>query len=361
MFLLYFKICYNITDKHNCFTRRFTIMDEQKKKDIFLAIAIVTILLAVGGYIAAQAVLSDRASYEEHQEDVVEYLDYQEEVEPTVLVIEPTEPTEPPDEYYEEYEEYIVVLEDREGLHDLYDQLNALIAGFGGEYSIYVKNLTTQEYMVINEKRCVPASLLKLFVMAAVFEQIEQGVLEQTPQIDTWLRNMIVVSCNDSHNHLLSALGNGYVLGGARFATDFSYEQGFTHTVVGGTLHPSHFSVVHFANLYTSVTDVGNLMKMIYRGELVSPHASEQMLDILLDQQLLGKIPAGLPPDVVSASKTGEIVGHEHDAAIVFSENADFVLVIKSRYDPGAISNIHTITATVYNYFNTQNVEDYDE
>ena len=240
----------------------------------------------------------------------------------------------------------------REGLPVLDASLREKIAGLGGSYSIYVKNLNTNEYLLINNRSQEPASLLKLFGFAYGFEAIEQGRLERTPQIDIWLDEMITISCNDGYNHMLVATGAGNVLEGARRATEFAHSLGFTETTVGGTLHPSVFDYFHFAGLFTSARDVGHLLEKIYRGTLVSEEASKEMMTILLAQQRLNKIPTGLPPGTISASKTGEIPGIEHDAAIVFSENANFVLVIMTEYAPSAIAHIHTISGMVYQYFN---------
>ena len=336
------------------------------KKDIIFGIGILFVTLAVGLYIIALLYNYERAIEKEVEEVASDNINY--EPAPTRIPIIETDYQASQDsadyddetdytnenEEYEEYEDQweLAIYTVGGWLYDLENQLQEMISGFGGEYSIYVYNLNTMEYLIINNKSCVPASLLKLFNMAAVFEQIENGQLEHTSQINSWLYDMIVISCNDSYNNLLVAMGNGDLLGGARFATSFSHEQGFIYTSVGGTLTPSIFDDLHFANILTSVEDVGNLMKMIYQGTLVSERASGQMLDILLSQQILNKIPAGLPPGTIFASKTGEIPNYEHDAAIIYSEGADFVLVIKSRYDGFAIGNIHTITNAVYRYFN---------
>ena len=290
-------------------------------------------------------------------------------IEPAPLVVEALPLEENDDENYEpsqaeeepekedikpDVEEAVIFTFEngREGLAALDASLRGKIAGLGGSYSIYVKNLDTNEYLLINNRIQDPASLLKLFGFAYAFEAIEHGRLERNAQIDIWLNQMITISCNDAYNHMLVAAGQGNVLEGARRATEFSHLLGFTETTVGGTLHPSEFDYFHFAGLFSSARDVGHLLEKIYRGTLVSEAASREMMTILLAQQRLNKIPAGLPPGTVSASKTGEIPSIEHDAAIVFSENANFILVIMTEYAPSAITNIQTISRMVYDYFN---------
>jgi len=54
------------------------------------------------------------------------------------------------------------------------------------------------------------------------------------------------------------------------------------------------------------------------------------MLAILERQTVNDRIPAGLPPGMRVAHKTGEITGIRHDAAIVFAA-PPFVLVVLTR------------------------------
>jgi beta-lactamase class A len=240
----------------------------------------------------------------------------------------------------------------QEGLEALRELLLIEIDGLSGNHSIYVKNLDTNEYLIINDRAQTPASLIKLFTMVYAFDRIERGALEANPLIEQWLYHMIVISCNNSYNHLLVTMGYGNLIQGAMNTTDFGISQGFTDTIVGASLSPSYFESVGFSNLYTSALDVGHLLENIYRGTMVSKEASSQMLDILLAQQRLNKIPAGLPEGTIVASKTGEVDFLEHDAGIVFSQGANYVIVIMTENAWGAIENIQRISGLVYAYFN---------
>jgi beta-lactamase class A len=56
------------------------------------------------------------------------------------------------------------------------------------------------------------------------------------------------------------------------------------------------------------------------------------MLDMLLGQEFNDGIPAGLPPGVKVAHKTGEITALLHDAAIIYPPGREpYVLVILTR------------------------------
>ena len=72
------------------------------------------------------------------------------------------------------------------------------------------------------------------------------------------------------------------------------------------------------------------LMEKIAAGKAVDKTASAEMVAILKRQKFNDRIPAGLPPGIPVAHKTGEITRIQHDAAIVYSDRP-FVLVILVR------------------------------
>ena len=83
-------------------------------------------------------------------------------------------------------------------------------------------------------------------------------------------------------------------------------------------------------NNTTTASALLRLLEAIARGKAVDPESSRQMLAILERQTVNDRIPAGLPPGMRVAHKTGEITGIRHDAAIVFAARP-FVLVVLTR------------------------------
>ncbi|MGH9457915.1 MAG: serine hydrolase [Thermoanaerobaculia bacterium] len=91
------------------------------------------------------------------------------------------------------------------------------------------------------------------------------------------------------------------------------------------------------AGLNNEVTANGllRLLRVIAEKKAFSREASEQMLEILLEQRYKSGIPAGLPEDAKVAHKTGNISTVHHDAGIVFLEDRKpYVLVILTRFSP---------------------------
>lgn len=72
------------------------------------------------------------------------------------------------------------------------------------------------------------------------------------------------------------------------------------------------------------------LLEAIANGQAVGPDSSRQMVEILARQKFNEGIPAGLPPGMRVAHKTGELTKIHHDAAIVYAPRP-FVLVILVR------------------------------
>jgi beta-lactamase class A len=80
----------------------------------------------------------------------------------------------------------------------------------------------------------------------------------------------------------------------------------------------------------TTARGLAILLEAIAEGKAVDQESSEQMMAILKRQKSNEGIPAGLPPGVPVAHKTGEISKIHHDAAIVFARRP-FILVILVR------------------------------
>ncbi len=74
---------------------------------------------------------------------------------------------------------------------------------------------------------------------------------------------------------------------------------------------------------------LARLMEAIMAGEAVDEEADRAMVEVMLGAAFNEMIPAGLPEKVRVAHKTGQITRIHHDAAIIYSPDADpYVLVI---------------------------------
>ena len=97
------------------------------------------------------------------------------------------------------------------------------------------------------------------------------------------------------------------------------------------------------------------VLRVIEERRAFSPEASEQMLDIMHEQEFRSGIPAGLPEQARVANKTGEISTVAHDAGIVYlPRRKPYALVVLTEWDPqktsGRSDTIASISRAVYQH-----------
>ena len=242
----------------------------------------------------------------------------------------------------------------REGLTELKDNLEDMIGNYSGTWSVYVKDINRNEYLAINNIQYFSASMIKLFCAAAAYDLIEQGTLEEDETVTRLMREMISVSDNDAFNLMvMKCAPDGSHITGRGIIQEYINENGYNNTTITSILVPTKYKAPSSPGRnYTSVIDCGLLLERIYKGQCVSPEASGKFLNLLLDQTHVNKIPAGLPEGTKCANKTGDTDEVQHDAAIVYSPNGVYILCVMSSGCGSAISNIQTISRTVYEYFN---------
>lgn len=176
-----------------------------------------------------------------------------------------------------------------------------------------------------NSAPMVSASLIKLFIMSAVYEQIDQGLLTRD-QVYSSLYAMITVSDNGSANELVRLLGAGDADAGMAAVNAWCEREGFA-----GTRMNRLMLVDNGLQNYTTAADCAALLGQIYRGACVSGEASREMLSLLLAQEVNDRLPVLLPPGTPVAHKTGDLIGLcWADVGIVFSPGGDYVLCVIS-------------------------------
>lgn len=243
-------------------------------------------------------------------------------------------------------------------LQNLKQQLEEQIAGYDGEWSVYCKNLTTEESFVIHDSPMKSASVMKLFIMGTVYTAFENRELSRTDEILELLHNMIVYSDNSASNELLSKLGNGNYADGIAKVDAFIESHEFSNMTVeyNGFNDPAtNTSTDHFNQV--AAKDCGKLLEDIYRRTWVNRTVSNEMESLLLSQDTRYKIPAGLPEGVLCGNKTGEMDTTENDAAIIYGKDCDYILVVlSSDWDSKdqAISRIAELSRITYQYLNPE-------
>jgi beta-lactamase class A len=225
------------------------------------------------------------------------------------------------------------------------------------------------------------ASTMKLAVLLGVFRQIERGELSLDAPVHVRNRFTSIVNQEpfmldlgrdadpDVYGHLgktltIRELAYWMITKSSNLATNLLVDvvgiQTIQHALdeleIDGVriLRGVEDSAAFEAGLNNEVTANGllKLLRLIADEKAYSKHASDEMLNILLEQQYRSGIPAGLPKAVRVAHKTGNISTVHHDAGIVFMEDRKpYVLVILTQFraETGRGTAVADVSRDIYN------------
>lgn len=92
------------------------------------------------------------------------------------------------------------------GLSPLKKKIQKEIKKHKGTWSVYVKNLDTNEYLLIQNKKLPSASLIKLYTMMTVYDKASHKKFTLNKKNKRLLNRMITVSSNEACNTLTKNL-----------------------------------------------------------------------------------------------------------------------------------------------------------
>lgn len=233
-------------------------------------------------------------------------------------------------------------------------------------WSVYVKNLATDETLSLYDQPMEAASLIKLYVMGSTFARWHTVVANDslyygtdgaasTLHVQACLEAMVIWSDNEAYNELvrLHSASHDFNEGCVRIQEALTYP----NTGIYHSLLPSETPLTGISDAvnHTSVSDCGVFLEALYRGQMVSPEASQAMWDLLRKQYFRDKIPAGLPESTSCANKTGENDNVQHDVAIVEGPKCDYILCVMVEAVENAAqtsADIAALSALVYETLN---------
>ena len=239
-----------------------------------------------------------------------------------------------------------------EALQTLLNQIQEQLPADNGSWSVFVSDLINETEGSINDQTMQAASLIKLYIMGAIYENYDQIIGQYgKDSVDSNLHSMITVSDNDAANTLTTYLGGGNSSAGMQAVNSFCQEHGYTQTHMGRMLLASNDQ----DDNYTSVNDCGHFLIEVYKEEESSYAHASDMYALLKAQTRQNKIPAMLPDGVKTANKTGELDNVENDAGIIYDAANDLVIVFMSQNLSSAGNDQNTIASlsrTIYDYYN---------
>ena len=239
-----------------------------------------------------------------------------------------------------------------EALQTLLNQIQGQLPADNGSWSVFVSDLINETEGIINDQTMQAASLIKLYIMGAIYENYDQIIGQYgKDSVDSNLHSMITVSDNDAANTLTTYLGGGNSSAGMQAVNSFCQEHGYTQTHMGRMLLASNDQ----DDNYTSVNDCGHFLIEVYKEEESSYAHASDMYALLKAQTRQNKIPAMLPDGVKTANKTGELDNVENDAGIIYDAANDLVIVFMSQNlssAGNAQNTIASLSRTIYDYYN---------
>ncbi|MEH6305750.1 serine hydrolase [Olivibacter sp. CPCC 100613] len=234
--------------------------------------------------------------------------------------------------------------------------------GKPGAFAIAFKDLSDNDTYLYNEHQLFhAASTMKTPVLAEAFRQIEQGKFALSDSIKVYNKfksiydgSLYAVDAQDDSDQGLYALvGRKTTVADLLFRMITQSSNLATNIVIDlvGAKHvmktmrglgakemkilrgvEDSQAFTHGMNNMVSAYDLSLLFEQLATNKLVSEHASEEMLAILMQQHFRGIIPAKLPEDVKVANKTGSINKICHDSGIIFlPDGRKYVLILLSK------------------------------
>lgn len=186
----------------------------------------------------------------------------------------------------------------------------------------------------------VSASLIKLFIMGAVYDAERSGTLTPGAQEDA-ICQMISISDNAAANELTCLLGGGSEADGRAAVERFAASIDCT-----AVRYNRLMLVENGTQNYVSAEDCAAFLRLVYNRQCVSQEASEP--DACAPACPAGERPhpaRGLPEGTQCAHKTGDLLGLCcADVGIVFTSQTDFLLLHhlqRSRRLPNCDPDLH--------------------
>lgn len=239
-----------------------------------------------------------------------------------------------------------------EKLETILKQVQSQLPAENGTWAVFISDLVNGTEGNLNDQKMQAASLIKLYIMGAVYENYDQITGQYgRDSVDSNLYSMITVSDNDAANTLTTYLGGGDSAAGMQAVNSFCQAHGYDQTHMGRMLLASNEN----DDNYTSVGDCGHLLQEIYKQDTSGYTHATDMFNLLKAQTRCSKIPAQLPEGVKTANKTGELDNVENDAGIIYDSKNDVVIVFMSQNlsSAGSAQNtIATLSRTIYDYYN---------
>lgn len=259
-------------------------------------------------------------------------------------------------------------------------QLEAAVQGFEGKVGIYVRNLRTgREAAVWADSAFPTASMIKVPILIATFDAIQQGRLDFTQRL-TYTDSLayqdedeLVYLLRDSAQVRLSWMEMLMLTMSDNTASLWLQHLAGTGTTINAWLETHGFQVTRMNSRtpgreamrsrygwgVTTPREMAELLVMIREGRAVSRAASQEMYRHLARSYWTGHAIAQIPPWVQAATKQGSVDRSRSEVLLVNAPHGDYVfcIITKEQADTSYLASnagwvlIRQVSALLWKHF----------
>ncbi|MEG0136870.1 MAG: serine hydrolase [Cetobacterium sp.] len=249
-------------------------------------------------------------------------------------------------------------------INELTKQIQVIVDEFQGEVGIIVREGTKNIFSKNEEKIFQSASIIKLFILEALLEKIENNSFSYNQRV--LLKNedkvagfgalklldeninltikdlatlMITLSDNTATNMLIDLIGIEYI-------QEFIKRKGYLETRLERKMF-DYIAREKGLDNYTSARDSFRVLKNLSKNYIA--------LDILKNQLCNSKIPLYFFRKIEVAHKTGDLINIEHDVGTLFFKNTSVDLIILAEgQNKDAVLLNNYLGEAIYNFYKEQ-------
>lgn len=234
-------------------------------------------------------------------------------------------------------------------IEGIQSQVQKVLSKYDGDISVYFKDLRTEQSFYINPKNMYSCCMIKVPALIKIFQEIENGDIDHAAHANE-IEQMITISSNTAYNNLAALLGGGNGIFGLYQINQMCIELGLENTELHHGLFPGENFFTDGGANTSNPKDIGILFEKLYKKEIISDKACQDMIPILKACEDRDEIQAGLDKGIEFAHKTGAADLLYHDEGIVYLPGRDYILVIFSNQVSRMYDMMQEVSKTILNY-----------
>lgn len=245
---------------------------------------------------------------------------------------------------------------------DLQTEIQKILEGKAGSYSIYYKDLDSESEFGIDETQInTAASVNKVPIIAALYLLDKEGKIDldervtiqesdvqdygtgsiryqEMPQTYS-LRNLAKLAMRESDNTAAHVI-----------------EIKIGEENVQKLVEVWKMNQTNMVENQTSTKDMSIIFEKIYKGEIADEANTKELLEFMTDTDFEDRLTKDLPKQAISYHKTGDDEGYVHDVGIIKTPKKTYYLGVMTSDVGGkeeeAKNTISEISKTIYDSFN---------